>query len=46
MLAHTGIGTVTGTIYIVFIRIELNGVSSHGDWKSWLLYMLTAVDET
>ena len=25
---------------------HLNGVSSHGDWKRWLLYMLTAVDET
>jgi len=24
----------------------LNGVSSRGDWKRWLLYMLTAVDET
>ncbi len=25
---------------------HLNGVSSRGDWKRWLLYMLTAVDET
>jgi Fic family protein len=25
---------------------NLNGVSSRGDWKRWLLYMLTAVDET
>ncbi|MBE9516946.1 MAG: Fic family protein [Bacteroidetes bacterium] len=24
----------------------INGVSSRGDWKKWLLYMLTAVDET
>jgi Fic family protein len=24
----------------------LNGVSSRGDWKRWLLYMLAAVDET
>jgi Fic family protein len=24
----------------------LNGVSSRGDWKRWLLYMLSAVDET
>jgi len=24
----------------------LNGVSSRGDWKRWLLYMLTAVDDT
>lgn len=24
----------------------LNGVSSRGDWKRWLLYMLKAVDET
>lgn len=24
----------------------LNGVSSRGDWKRWLLYMLEAVDET
>jgi len=25
---------------------HLNRVSSRGDWKRWLLYMLTAVDET
>jgi cell filamentation protein, protein adenylyltransferase len=24
----------------------INGVSNHGDWKRWMLYMLTAVDET
>jgi Fic family protein len=24
----------------------LNGVSSRGDWERWLIYMLTAVDET